>query len=116
MRQTKAQLLARDDGGAQLAEVLVTAGVVAVHVRIHDELDRLRREAFDRGDDLVAQRRELGVHHEHAIGPEQDANGPSLAVKRVELVGDPVGFDFDLAEIGRALRVRKHGTKHQCPE
>ena len=116
MREAEAQLLARDDRRAHLAEVLVAAGVVAVQVRVHDELDRLRRELLDRGGDLVAQRRELRVDHEDAIGPDQDADGPALAVERVELVGDLVGFDLNLAEILPALRVGDGGRQHEGAE
>ena len=116
MRQTEAQLLARDDRGAHLAEVLVAAGMIAVHVRVDDELDRLRRELLDGGGDLVAQRRELRVDHEDAVGPDEHADGAALAVERVELVGDLVGLDLDLAEILAALGVRKAGSRHQCNE
>ena len=41
MRQAIAQLGTRDDGRAHLAEVFVAAGVIAVHVRVDQELDRL---------------------------------------------------------------------------
>ena len=111
MGQTEAQLLARDDGRAHLAEVLVAAGVIAVHVRVHDELDRLRRELLDGGGDLVAQRRELRVDHEDAIGPDQDADGPALTFERVELVGHLGGFDLDLAEIRPTLRIGERGRR-----
>ena len=116
VRQAVAQLLARDDDGAHLAEVLVAAGVIAVHVGVDDELDRLRRQALDRGGDLVAERRELRVDHEYAIRAEQHADRPALAVERVELVGDLVGLDLDLAEVRRALGVRRRGAHHQCSQ
>ena len=89
--------------------------MVAVHVGVDDELDRLRRELLDRGGDLVAQRGELRVDHEDAVGSEQDTDRASLAIERVELVGDLVGLDFNLAEILSALRVGDGGREDKAP-
>jgi hypothetical protein len=116
VRQAEAQLFARDDGGAHLAEVLVAPGVVAMQVGVDDELDRLRRQLLDGGGDLVAERRELRVHHEHAVGADQHADRPALPLQRVELVGDLVRLDFHLAEVLPALRGCDGGAEDRCAE
>ena len=90
--------------------------MVAVQVGVDDELDRLRGELLDRRGDFLAQRRELRVDHEDAIGADQDADRSALAVERVELVGHLVGFDLDLAEILPALCVCDGRRQHEGAE
>ena len=72
---------------AQLAEVLVAAGVVAVHVRVDEIPDAAVGDLLDRRDDLVGERRELRVDHEHAVGPGEHADRAALSFERVEVRG-----------------------------
>src|SRR5207247_10946640 len=96
-----------EDGGALLAHSLVTAGVVAVHMRVDHEFNWRLGDLPDGGHNLVVQRGELGVHHEHAIGADQQANCAALTIERVEVVADLVGLDLNVPEI--LLRIRTHG-------
>jgi hypothetical protein len=48
-----------------------------------------------------------------AIRPDQHADGATLTLEREELVGDLRGFDFNLAEIGRALRKGERCTERE---
>ena len=80
---------------AQPREVLVAAGVVAVHVRVDEVLDRGVGDLADRGDDPVGHLGKLRVHEEHAIGADQRAHPPPLAVDRVEVVAELGRRDLD---------------------
>ncbi len=53
MSQSKAKLIAREDGGAHFCEILVAAGVVAMHVSIHHEADRFVRNLVDGRGNLL---------------------------------------------------------------
>ena len=64
--QPLAHVFLRDDG-SQLGEIRISAGVVAVVVRVDDETHRLVGDAFERRLDLGRQRGELIVDHNDAI-------------------------------------------------
>ena len=91
-----------------------TKGVVREgHVR--DAVDQhaaaLRARAGDRivgepGIDHGDAPRELRIDHQHAVRTGQHADRAALAVERVEVAGDLVRLDLDLAHI-RLLRVRR---------
>jgi hypothetical protein len=67
--QAIAQIFAGHNGDTHLAKILIVAGVIAVEVRINDELDREGGNFADGGDDLLSQRGKLIVHHKNPIGP-----------------------------------------------
>ena len=70
MRQAVAQLGTRDDSRAHLAEVLVPAGVIAMHVSVDHEFDGLASgNLFDGRGDLPAQGRELASTMNTPSGP-----------------------------------------------
>jgi len=115
MGQAMAQFGTRDDGGAHLAEILVAASVIAVHVRIDQEADRLAAgNLLDRGRDLFAQGGKLAVHHEHAIGTGEHANRTTRAVERVKIIRQLVGLDLYLGIVG--LRLREQGRRGQSSQ
>ena len=86
----RAHVLVAEDDRAHLAEVLVPAGVIGVHVGVDEEADRLGRELLDRSDDLVGQRRELVVDEEDAVGAGEDADVPAGALEIGDLAGNGV--------------------------
>jgi hypothetical protein len=101
--------LVRDDERSRFSEVLVAAGVVAVPVRIEDELHRLGRDLRDRRGDLVAERRVLVVDHENRVHPGRDADVAAGAGQHVHGVGKLRRSHLDLGEIG--LRRRRKGRE-----
>ena len=114
MSQPIAQFIAREDGDAHVREILVAAGVIAVHVGVHQEANRLVGNLMDGRGDLLRQRRELRVHHEDSIRPDQHADSAALAFERVEIVADLGGLDFHFAEIGlRSLRIDGGGEHRE---
>src|SRR4051794_37615513 len=65
--QAFAHVLMSDDGAARLCELLISAGMVKVIVRVQDEEHRLIGDPSERGLDLGSQRRELIVNNDNAI-------------------------------------------------
>ncbi len=113
MSQSPAELIARENGGAHLCEILVAAGVVAVHVGVHHEADRFVGNLVDGRGDLLRERRELRVHHEDSFRPDEHADGAALAFERVEIVADLGGLDLHFAEVRlRGLRI-DGGSEHR---
>ena len=78
--------------------------MIAVHVGVHEQADAAVGNLLDRRDDLVAERRELRVDHQHAVGSRQHANRAALPLQRIEVPGDLRRLDLHLAEV-RLLRV-----------
>jgi hypothetical protein len=104
VHQAIAQLRPRQDGRTQLREILVAAGMIRVNVGVYQEANRTIRNLADRGGNLLAQGRELGVHHEYPVRTGQHADGTALALQGVEIAADLRGFDLNLTKIGLALR------------
>jgi hypothetical protein len=113
MLEPVAQLVACKDRGTQLREVLVAAGVIRVHVCVDQEADGLVGDATDRGDELVGERRELGVDQQDALGARQHADRAALAFQGPEVGCQLGGPDLDLAEVGRRLRERGGARERQ---
>src|SRR4029450_12766444 len=76
-----------------------TARVVAVHVRVDEELDGLGADRLDGRDDLLAERRELTVHHQHAVRPGQHADVAALSFELIDVAAELGRLDFDFAEV-----------------
>ena len=87
-----------------LGEALVAARVVAVPVRVEDELHRLRRDRGDRGLDLRRERRVLVVDQEHGVGADREPQVAAGAGQHVDAVRDRLGPDLDLAEVPLGVR------------
>jgi hypothetical protein len=85
-------------------EGFVSAGVVAVKARIDEIFDRLLRDGFDRGLDLVMQRRVLAVHHDDPVFRHRHGDISALALQHVAVVAESGGLDLDLGEIHRRRR------------
>ena len=105
-----AKLLAREDCHAHFAEILVAARMVAMHVRVDEELDGGVRDLLDRRHDLVGQRRELAVHHQHAIRTGEDPDRAALPVEDIEIGRELNGLDLNLAVVDGRLA---HGIADQ---
>ena len=69
-------------------------------------LDRQRRDRLDGGLDLVAERGELRIHHDDAVGADRDRDVAALAFQPVGLVAEIGGLDFDLVPVDLLLRIR----------
>jgi hypothetical protein len=59
---------------------------------------------IDRRLDLVVKRRELGVHHDDAVGAHRDGDVSTLALQHIGVVPQVGGLDLDLGEIDVLLR------------
>ena len=62
-----------DDGRPELHVLHVPVGVVAVVVRVEDELDRLVGPFADRGDDVLRLAGEVGVDDEDEVAEDNEA-------------------------------------------
>jgi len=114
IHQSVPQFFAGKNYGAHFAEVFIAAGVIAVHVRVDHEANRVRGYLLDRRDDLAGQRSKLSVNEENSVGAGEHADRSALPFERVEIVGDLRGFDFNFAEIRRSLRVRQGCYANRC--
>ena len=85
-----------NDGDAVLGEGLVSAGVVAMIMRVDEIFDRLFRDRFDGGLDLVVQRRELAVDHDDAVFRHGHRDISTLAFEHVAVAAEVGGLDLDL--------------------
>ena len=99
-----AHVLLRDDS-AFLAEHGITPDVVAVVVRVQDELERARIECRQRRANLVGQALELVVDDENAVRSDARADVAALAFEHVDVARDLCGLDLDVGW-GRRLRER----------
>src|SRR5256885_16568159 len=79
-------VLVRDEHHAALREILVTAGVVAVPVRIEQEPDRGAERGHGRLD-LVRQRGELIVNDDHAVAADRHADVAAGPHQHVHALG-----------------------------
>ena len=102
-------VVVRHDGHAARGEDLIAAGVIEVVVRVDGELDRLRRQFGDLGDEhLRGRRSEKCIDHDHAAVADDEAG-----VARGDAAGpghrgvDAVA-DLDDVEVG-VLRERARG-------
>ena len=57
------------------------------------------RNLLHRRDDFLGQRRELAVHHEHAVGSGEDADRAALSVEDIEIGRELDGLDLDFAVV-----------------
>jgi hypothetical protein len=91
--------------------------MVAVQVRVHQVADAAVRERPDGGDDLLGERRELAVDHQHAVRTRQHADRASLPFYRIDVARNPGRLHLDLAEILlRGNRREAAGERHQQGE
>ena len=104
-----------DDAGGERRDA---AGVIAVLRADHDELDRLRRELRDVGDqprDVVDRALALGNQHAAARDDDQvvDGDGPFRGIDlfvRVDVVGEPGDAgEIDSREAAQADVAGAHG-------
>jgi hypothetical protein len=100
MYQPVPQFLTREDCNAQLCQVFISACVVAMDVSVDQKSNGLIRDLLDCRHNLVCQRSELAIHHEHAVRARQNAYRASLPVQDIEIRREFHGFNLDLAEIG----------------
>ena len=70
-----------------------------MHMGVDEDAKRTIGNLPDRGEDAIADLRELRIHHQDAIRPGEDADAPAFAFKSVKIVGDLGGLDFNLGEI-----------------
>ena len=96
------------------AEHDIAAGVVAVEVRVHHELQVARRDPRNRSPDLVGQRRELIVDDQDAVLAGRDADVAARAGQHVDRTGDVLGGDLDGREVllRRGRRGEESGRGH----
>src|SRR6185369_3534813 len=76
--QAKADIVLCYRNHAVLLEIRHATGMVAVEVSQDRVLDRQRRDRLDGGLDLVAERRELRVHHKDAVGADRNRDVATL--------------------------------------
>ena len=116
MHQPVAQFLAGKDDCSRLAEILVATGVIAMHMCVHHETDRLIGNLLDGRHNLPAQGRKLIVDHENAVRAHQHARRASQAFQRVEVGAEFCSLDLDLAEIRPRLSLcaRSGRSKRKC--
>jgi hypothetical protein len=86
----------RDNDGAVLAKGHVPTDMVAVIVSIHQKAHRLWRDRGDRCLQLVVQRRELAVDHDHAIIANRDGAVAAKSFQHVGAVAQIGGFHLNL--------------------
>jgi len=96
--QPPPHILVRDDGGV-FAEHFIAPGVIAVIVRVQNELDRLIGDAFQRFLDLWRQRRELVIDDHDAVFADRDADVASRSLQHIHGSGDLLDLDLHFAEI-----------------
>jgi hypothetical protein len=70
-------------------------------MRVDEVFDRLLRDGFDRGLDLVVQRRVLAVHHDDPVFRHRDRDISALALQHVAVIAESRRLDFDFGEIHR---------------
>ena len=88
-----------EDHGAALAEILVSAGMVAMPMSVDDEADGIAVERRDRGGDLVGQRRELIVDDDVAVFAIGQADIAACAEQDGDAGRETLDLDLDLVEI-----------------
>jgi hypothetical protein len=94
-----AHILVRYNDSAVLAEGHVPADMVAVIVSIHQKAHRLRHDRGDRCLQLVVQRRELAIDHDHAIVTNGDGAVAAKSFQHVGAVAEIGCFYLDLREV-----------------
>ena len=112
--QARADVLVRDDG-ALASEDLVSAGVIAVEVRVEDEPDRLVGDCLEGFLDLRCQGRELVVDDDDAVLAGRDADVAARTGQHVDRAGHRLGLDLDLAEV-LVLGKRGSGEEERSEE
>src|SRR3954454_25275474 len=97
--QAFAHGLMSDDGAARLCELLISAGMVKVIVRVQDEAHRLIGDPFERGLDLGSQRSELVVNNDDAIVTDGTPDISARPAQHVDAIGDLLSFNLNFAEV-----------------
>src|SRR5438477_6845608 len=89
--------------------------MVAMHMRIDHETNGPVGDFLDSSHNLVRQRSELRVYHEHPVRARQHADSAALSIERIEIVGDLGGLDLDLTEVLLRLPLtdRRSGDRGQ---
>src|SRR5262249_50036078 len=100
----------------ELTKNLVASDMVAVMVRVDEELDRLFAHLLDLGDDARSDVLELRIDHEHRVGSDEETDVASAAVERVhasrqwldakDVLGLPIVVlrgDWSFRRLGRRL-------------
>ena len=111
-RHALAHVVVREDDRAFFRHVRVAADVIAVHVRVEHEADRLVGNRADRREYFRRERRELGVDHHDAVVARGDADVAALAFQHVERSGelgrlDHRGVEIALLGVGGKAQRRK---------
>jgi hypothetical protein len=102
----------RDDACAFLAEGLVTAGVIAVIMRIDEIFHRLIGDGGNRRLQLVVHGRELGIDHDDPIAAHGHRDIAARAFEHIGVVAEVRRFHLNLREI--LLLRRLDARRRQC--
>ena len=84
----------RHDQRTRLAEVFVTAGMIAMEMGIDQVLRRIAAGRLDRGNDFFGQRRELVIDHEAAVAAVEQADITALPGQHIDIATYLRGHDF----------------------
>src|SRR4029453_15667154 len=86
--------------------------MVTVVVRDDRVLDRERRDRLDRRLDLVAERGELGVHHDEAVAADEERDVAALTFQAISLIAEIDGLDLDTVPIRALWLLCVCGSRH----
>ena len=100
------------DGHARLGDGLVAARVIRVRVGVDHPANRLRGQLPDRRKNLVAHRRDTGIHHQDPLIAGLHRNVASRPNEHVDVPLDVERLDF----IGRRLALQKQGRADERQE
>ncbi len=78
--------------------------MIAVEMGEQEIADRQRRDFPDRGLDLVVQRRELVVDHDHAVIGDRNDDIAAFALEHIGAVAEIGRLDHHRVEIGPGCR------------
>ena len=99
LHEAGAQVLARKNRRAHLAQVLVAARVIAVEVRVDHEANPAVRDLLDGRHELLGHGRELRIDHQDAVRTGEHADHAAVAFERVEVVRDLGRLDLDVRRL-----------------
>ena len=102
-----------DDRRAGLAEILVTAGMVKMIMRVDDEAHRLRVQRLHGRGQFGGDGRELIVNDHVAIGAKGDADVAACSEDHGHARSKVGGGHGDLRGIHRRRRARRCAGAHQ---
>ena len=87
------------DHRANLAEVLVSARVVRMHVSVDQKTDGLVGERSDCCDDLLRQGSVLIVDEKHPVIADEDTDISARALEVIHAAGHRMYLDFHIVEV-----------------